>query len=569
MTSNQAKIIKEFEKIVGLKNVLTQPSETQFYRKGFRFGKGGALAVVTPGTLLEQWFIIKTCVEGNCIIVMQAANTGLTGGSTPSGNDYDRDVVIINTLKIDNIYLINDGEQAISLSGATLHSLENELQKINRTPHSVIGSSQIGATVIGGIANNSGGALVKRGPAYTEFALYAQVDKDGNLNLVNHLGIGGLGCTPEEVLTNIQNGDIDCRKVQNKGMASDIEYIDWMRDIKSNTPARFNADDRRLFESSGCAGKVGVFAVRTDTFPKPKKEQIFYLGTNDANILTNLRKDILTNFKELPDMAEYLHSTIFNITEEYGKDTFLAIKYLGVKSMPKFFKIKAKLEFLINRVPLLSADILSKVLYYIAKLIPQHLPDKMIEYRNNYEHHLILSVSDEGIREMQEYLDKKWDNNPSSDFFSCTNDEGSKALLHRFAAGGAAGNYQSIHNNKVGGIISLDVALRRNDKDWVDSIPKDLSDDIIYSLYYGHFLCNVFHRNYILKKGANKDKIKSKMLTLLNAKGAKYPAEHNVGHLYKADNNLKKFYKKLDPGNVFNPGIGKMSKYKESCNCCL
>ena len=59
------------------------------------------------------------------------------------------------------------------------------------------------------------------------------------------------------------------------------------------------------------------------------------------------------------------------------------------------------------------------------------------------------------------------------------------------------------------------------------------------------------------------------MLTLLNAKGAKYPAEHNVGHLYKADNNLKKFYKKLDPGNVFNPGIGKMSKYKESCNCCL
>ena len=216
MTSNQAKIIKEFEKIVGLKNVLTQPSETQFYRKGFRFGKGGALAVVTPGTLLEQWFIIKTCVEGDCIIVMQAANTGLTGGSTPSGNDYDRDVVIINTLKIDNIYLINDGEQAISLSGATLHSLENELQKINRIPHSVIGSSQIGATVIGGIANNSGGALVKRGPAYTEFALYAQVDKDGNLNLVNHLGIGGLGCTPEEVLTNIQNGDIDCRKVQNK-----------------------------------------------------------------------------------------------------------------------------------------------------------------------------------------------------------------------------------------------------------------------------------------------------------------------------------------------------------------
>ena len=39
--------------------------------------------------------------------------------------------------------------------------------------------------------------------------------------------------------------------------------------------------------------------------------------------------------------------------------------------------------------------------------------------------------------------------------------------------------------------------------------------------------------------------------------GAKYPAEHNVGHMYKADDNLRKFYKKLDPNNIFNPGIGK------------
>jgi len=34
------------------------------------------------------------------IIIIQAANTGLTGGSTPDGNNYDRDVVIINTLKL-------------------------------------------------------------------------------------------------------------------------------------------------------------------------------------------------------------------------------------------------------------------------------------------------------------------------------------------------------------------------------------------------------------------------------------------------------------------------------------
>ncbi|MDN3685771.1 hypothetical protein QW180_28230 [Vibrio sinaloensis] len=80
------------------------------------------------------------------------------------------------------------------------------MRAVNRAPHSVIGSSSLGATVVGGIANNSGGALVKRGPAYTELAIFAQVNKDGELNLVNHLGIDGLGDSPEEILQNIQDG---------------------------------------------------------------------------------------------------------------------------------------------------------------------------------------------------------------------------------------------------------------------------------------------------------------------------------------------------------------------------
>jgi len=569
MTQNKKTIIKEFESIVGLKYVLTRNSKTQFYKKGFRFGKGSALAVVIPGTLLEQWLVIKTCVENNCIIIVQAANTGLTGGSTPNGDDYDRDVVIINTLRINDIHLINDGKQAVSLSGATLHSLEDKLHKVNRDPHSVIGSSQIGATVVGGIANNSGGALVKRGPAYTEFSLYAQVDKYGNLNLVNHLGIDNLGETPEEILTNIQNGNIDNKAIYYQGMASDIEYVDWVRDIESNIPARFNADSRRLYEASGCAGKVGVFAVRTDTFSKPKEEQIFYLGTNNADRLAKLRKDILTDFEELPDMAEYLHRTIFDITNKYGKDIFLAVKYLGERNMPIFFKLKSRLGYLIDKIPFLSSGLLDRVLYYLSKMTPQHLPDRMIDYRNNYEHHLILSASDKCINEMQKYLDREWGIHTDSDFFVCTNSEGEKALLHRFAAGGAAGSYQSIHSKDTGGILALDIALRRNDNDWVDELPDCVNEHIVHPLYYGHFLCNVFHRNYILKKGTDKAKVKSKILSMLDGRGAKYPAEHNVGHVYKADNTLQHFYKELDPKNIFNPGIGKMDKYKARCNCCL
>ena len=45
-------------------------------------------------------------------------------------------------------------------------------------------------------------------------------------------------------------------------------------------------------------------------------------------------------------------------------------------------------------------------------------------------------------------------------------------------------------------------------------------------------------------------------------RGAQYPAEHNVGHEYKAVPVLTEFYKNLDPTNFFNPGIGQTSKLK-------
>ena len=68
------------------------------------------------------------------------------------------------------------------------------------------------------------------------------------------------------------------------------------------------------------------------------------------------------------------------------------------------------------------------------------------------------------------------------------------------------------------------------------------------------------HHNYITKKNANAEEVKNKLLEIYKSKGAKYPAEHNVGHEYKAKSHLEKFYRGLDPTNFFNPGIGKTSK---------
>ena len=44
-----------------------------------------------------MWHILELSVKEDLIIIMQAANTGLTGGSTPFGEDYDRPIIIITS----------------------------------------------------------------------------------------------------------------------------------------------------------------------------------------------------------------------------------------------------------------------------------------------------------------------------------------------------------------------------------------------------------------------------------------------------------------------------------------
>ncbi len=553
--------------IVGKTNIYSNKSDTEFYRKGFRSGQGDALAVVFPTTLLEQWQVISACVENNKIVIMQAAKTGLTEGSTPSGSNYDREIVIINITRIKKIMPISNATQVISLPGSTLFSLEKLLKPLKRSPHSVIGSSCLGASIVGGIANNSGGALIKRGPAYTELSLYARVNEQGKLELVNHLGINGLGETPEEILTNLENGNFsESDIVDAHKMASDREYVERIRDVDADTAARFNADKRRLFEASGCAGKIAIFAVRLDTFPVAEKEQTFYIGTNTPEEFTSIRRHILSQFKNIPDIGEYMHRDIFNLAEKYGKDTFLSINYLGTDPLPKMFAVKGRVEAYLNKIPFLPKYLPDRILQCISQIWPNALPDRMLDFRDRYEHHLILKMTDGGIEEAKQFLADFYasDKNREGDYFECTEDESKKAFLQRFAAAGAPIRYEIMHKREV---LALDIALRRNDPDWFESLPEEIDKDIELKLYYGHFFCHVFHQDYILKPGANAKAVKKKMLKRLDTIGAKYPAEHNVGHLYEAEQDLKAFYKQLDPTNTFNPGIGHTDK-KRSCNCC-
>ncbi|GAB6854888.1 D-lactate dehydrogenase [Asaia astilbis] len=563
-TSRADRVLVLLRQIVGTPHVLVAPHATAPYTKGYRFGSGKVRAVVRPRTLVELWRVAETCVAANQIMIVQAANTGLTGGSTPDGDTYDRPIILINTRRLRGMHLLCGGEQVICLPGTTLHKLETTLARHGREPHSVIGSSCIGASVLGGISNNSGGALVQRGPAYTEMALFGRVTEEGRLELVNRLGIK-LDPDPIKALARLESGAFSAEEIEwPDAKGHDDRYVDHVRDVTADTPARFNQDPSRWYDASGCAGKLVVFAVRVDSFPAEKGSRVFYVGTNSTAVLEDLRRHLLTAYHELPIAGEYMHRDAFRIAEAYGRDTVALIRHAGTRNIPRLFAAKAWLDDFFSGFSWLPSHLTDKVMQRLGRLLPVQVPHRMRDFEVRFEHHLMLRVSRRFAGSISEHLHQIFASGAGGegDWFACTEEEGKLAFLHRFAAAGAALRLRNVQNGKKREIVALDIALRRNDRDWFEALPDALGQRVEHALYYGHFLCHVLHQDYVLKPGESAEAVEHEMLRLLDKRGARYPAEHNLGHLYEAGSKILDHYRDLDPCNCLNPGIGRSTKLR-------
>lgn len=401
----RTRLLGRLRAVVGRRSLLVDPAATRRYRTGFRFGGGAALAVVRPGSLTELWRVFKVCAEAGVILIPQASNTGLTGGSTPDGDAYDRDVVILSTRRLRGLRLIRDNRQVICLPGANLYELEALVASVGREPHSRIGSSCIGASIIGGVCNNSGGALIHRGPAYTQMALYGRIDASGRAELVNHLGLN-LGDDPEMILNRLESGDYGDADFTTEGdlQASDPDYQTHLREVDAATPARLNNDPRRLFEAAGSGGHLVVFAVGLDTFPRAPETADFYIGSNDPANLNLIRRVILESFADLPVQGEYIHRSAFDLTARYGKDTFLAIQKLGPRWLPKLLALKARADAVFAGLPLVTDGLADQVVQTVVDLLPDHLPWRLRDFNARYEHHLILRMPGPAITETRALL---------------------------------------------------------------------------------------------------------------------------------------------------------------------
>ncbi len=234
---------------------------------------------------------------------------------------------------------------------------------------------------------------------------------------------------------------------------------------------------------------------------------------------------------------------------------FAAIERIGTSRLPRLFAAKARVDAWSDRIGLFGPHLSDRVMQRIGRLLPDHLPPRMRAFRDRFEHHLILKMPDAGVAEARALLAETF-GGADADFFECTAEEARKAFLHRFVTAGAAVRYRAVHRDTVEDIVALDIALPRNAREWREHLPAQISADVVHALYYGHFFCHVFHQDYVVRKSSDPLALEHLMWDLLDARGAEYPAEHNVGHLYHAKPALADFYRALDPVNQLNPGIG-------------
>ncbi|MFP1527317.1 hypothetical protein ACLB1R_04860 [Escherichia coli] len=93
-------------------------------------------------------------------------------------------------------------------------------------------------------------------------------------------------------------------------------------------------------------------------------------------------------------------------------------------------------------------------------------------------------------------------------------------------------------------------------------LPPEIDSQLVHKLYYGHFMCYVFHQDYIVKKGVDVHAFGKNNLNCCHSVARNILPNITSVICIKHRRHLQKFYRENDPTNSMNPGIGKTSKRK-------
>jgi D-lactate dehydrogenase (quinone) len=583
LTDKQHELLIRLARIVGPENFLDGRKENTLtlpFLTGARLGRGGkALAIITPRTLQDVVKCVELIVNANCVIIPQGSNTGLTGGSVPRVNTGDkRPVVIISMKHLDAFFPIDGGKRVVCLAGAGLAALSRDIPTWfpDRETHSTLGSTFLNPTTAAGVALGSGGTQLRKGPAYTDRALYIKVWRnefgENVVDVINNLGIDGLedkeSCEKNIVLKKFDNYQLAVKQGHSLPVARssncqhgtspahDVNYAHHVCQHDNNV-SRYNADCSGS-ECNRSEGKVLILATVHDTFPRPLVSQTFWLSFQDLETALEFRRDVcLHNAHDLPISVEYMDRDTFDVIDQAGRVMANVIKLVGVSSSLLRSLWNGKLW--VEALPFSGApQWCDKLLFMLNSLFPSILPFEVMDMGRKMDHHVVLTVGEFGdgnlnnlLNRLQSFTlrhgkEKVWihELRSKSDVLSST--------AFRFIAGPAFRTW-CVGNGAQG--ISVDYALPKN----CCEIPQ-LSSIPIKRMRFSHFGCNVVHEALAFIPGFNVHGAKAELQRIVEKNlGGKLPAEHGHGIEYIAPTETQERWKRMDPLNVFNPGVGGLS----------
>lgn len=146
--------------IVGKSNVLTSPEDTAPYLTDWRRQySAGAECVVRPGSTEEVSRVVAACAAEGVAVVPQGGNTGLSGGSVPTGA---RREVVLSLARMNRIRALDALNDTLTAeAGCVLASVQRAAEEAGRLfalSLAAEGSCQIG----GNLSTNAGGVNVLR-----------------------------------------------------------------------------------------------------------------------------------------------------------------------------------------------------------------------------------------------------------------------------------------------------------------------------------------------------------------------------------------------------------------------
>jgi D-lactate dehydrogenase (quinone) len=464
----------------------------------------------------------------------------------------------------------------------------------DRESHSILGSTFLNPTTAAGVALGSGGTQCRKGPAYTERALYLKIStnkwQEKVVEVVNTLGIEGMEERELPPGRARKHMDSMAYRIDTWGRwikegyerdmkyscpectiaASDVGYAAKLCRHDSKSVSRCNADTSGP-DLCRSEGKVIILATVHDTFPKPVATKTFWLGFDSLETALQFRKQVgLDNPADLPVSMEYMDRDAFDVIDRAGRVLGTAIKLVGTSSpiVRRLWHVK----LLIEALPFAGApQIIDKLIYNINGLFPALLPSAIMEIGHNRDHHVAMTVGDFGDGNMERLLDRlqKFASEKGQEkiiVHECTTPKEAAALTaFRFVAAPAFRTW-CVGEGVQG--YSVDYALPKNG----GAIPP-LSSDVttapepVKRMRYSHFACNVVHEDLAYGPGVDIHEAKHALKKVVEyGCGGKLPAEHGHGTEYIAPPETLNRWKKMDPLNVLNPGVGGLSEkfqYKE------